>query len=73
MQLVCIHPEDESIVVSRYTIGDVDRMTKMRSPPPVRHNVYVEGRTVCKACAATSAAASKTPLGIWARCRLRRR
>jgi hypothetical protein len=47
LQLVCIHPEDESIVVSRYTVGDVDRMTKDAITSASTHNVYVEGRTVC--------------------------
>jgi len=47
LQLVRIHPADESISVSRYSIGDVEHMTRDAiASSAAGHNVYVEGRTV---------------------------
>src|SRR5262249_47368584 len=47
LQLVRIHPADESISVSRYRIGDVEHMTRDAIAfSPAGHNVYIEGRTV---------------------------
>ena len=47
LQLVRIHPADESISVSRYDIGDVEHMTQDAIAfSAAGHNVYIEGRTV---------------------------
>ena len=47
LQLVRIHPADESISVSRYCIGDVEHMTRDAIAfSTAGHNVYIEGRTV---------------------------
>jgi len=47
LQLVRIHPADESISVSRYRIGDVEHMTRDAIAfSTAGHNVYIEGRTV---------------------------
>jgi hypothetical protein len=47
LQLVRIHPADESISVSRYCIGDVEHMTQDAiTSGAAGHNVYVEARTV---------------------------
>jgi len=47
LQLVRIHPADESISVSRYCIGDVEHMTRDAIAfSAAGHNVYIEGRTV---------------------------
>jgi hypothetical protein len=47
LQLVRIHPADESISVSRYRIGDVEHMTQDAIAfGAAGHNVYIEGRTV---------------------------
>ena len=47
LQLVRIHPADESISVSRYDIGDVKHMTQDAVAfSAAGHNVYIEGRTV---------------------------
>jgi RepB DNA-primase from phage plasmid len=49
LQLVRIHPDDESISVSRYVLGDTDRMAADAiAAANAGHNVYVEGRTVRK-------------------------
>jgi hypothetical protein len=49
LQLVRIHPDDESISVSRYALGDTDRMAEDAiAAANAGHNVYVEGRTVRK-------------------------
>ena len=49
MQLIRIHPDDESISVSRYAIGDVAPMaTDAIASANAGHNVYIEGRTVRK-------------------------
>jgi hypothetical protein len=47
LQLVRIHPADESVSVSRYTIGDAEHMAQDAIAfGAAGHNVYVEGRTV---------------------------
>jgi hypothetical protein len=47
LQLVRIHPTDESISVSRYCVGDVEHMTQdALAFSAAGHNVYIEGRTV---------------------------
>jgi hypothetical protein len=47
LQLVSIHPTDESISVSRYRVGDVEHMAADAIAfGAAGHNVYVEGRTV---------------------------
>jgi hypothetical protein len=47
LQLVRIHPADESISVSRYCIGDTEHMARdALASGAAGHNVYVEGRTV---------------------------
>jgi hypothetical protein len=49
LQLVRIHPDDESIAVSRYALGDIEHMAKDAiAAANAGHNVYVEGRTVRK-------------------------
>jgi hypothetical protein len=49
LQLVHIHPDDESISVSRYTIGDVGHMAiDAITSANAGCNVYIEGRTVRK-------------------------
>jgi hypothetical protein len=47
LQLVRIHPADESISVSRYCIGDIEHMARDAiASSAAGHNVYIEGRTV---------------------------
>jgi hypothetical protein len=47
LQLVRIHPADESISVSRYRVDDVEHMTQDAIAfSAAGHNVYIEGRTV---------------------------
>jgi hypothetical protein len=49
LQLVRIHPDDESISVSRFALGNIERMAADAiAAANAGHNVYVEGRTVRK-------------------------
>ena len=64
MQLCRIHPDDESVAVSRYTIGDVGPMGQTRSPLPMPATMSTSKPAPCaKSFAATSAAGSKTRYG----------
>jgi hypothetical protein len=47
MQLIRMTPSDQTVVASRYLIGDVDGMAcDAVAAAQAGHNVYVEGRTV---------------------------
>ncbi len=47
LQMFRLHPADERLVLSRYQIGDVERMVQDAIADSNNgHNVYIEGRTV---------------------------
>jgi hypothetical protein len=67
LQLVRIHPDDESISVSRYMLGDVDRMAEDAiAAANAGHNVYVEGRTVRKELRGNKRGALEDTLWVFA-------
>jgi len=47
LQMSRLHPMSENLVPTRFTIGDVEPMTKLAvTDSNAGHNVYIEGRTV---------------------------
>jgi hypothetical protein len=67
LQLVRIHPDDESISVSRYALGDTDRMAADAiAAANAGHNVYVEGRTVRKELRGNKRGALEDTLWVFA-------
>jgi hypothetical protein len=49
LQTSRLHPDTDKLVPTRFTLDDVDRMTKAAiDDTTAGHNVFVEGRTICE-------------------------